>query len=116
MPIPEPLSQVARDSLILWAGKYLKTPEKRKIVAEELKMSAIHIRPLEEELRDAIIDGEIMRAEKRAEKRGREEGKEIGKEIGEEKIIKTLLEKYDAKQISEMIGMDIEKIKEIESK
>ena len=62
-------------------------------------MSAIHIRPLEEELRDAIIDGEIMRAEER----------------GEEKIINKLLKKYDAKEISEMIEIDIEKIEKIKS-
>lgn len=46
-------------------------------------MSAIHIRPLEEELRDAIIDGEIMRAEERGEKIG----EKIGEKRGEEKII-----------------------------
>ena len=74
-------------------------------------MSAIHIRPLEEELRDAIIDGEIMRAEERGEKLGEERGKKIG----EEKIINTLLKKYDAKEISEMIEIDIEKIEKIKS-
>lgn len=104
MPLPEPLSQVTKNCLILWAGKYVKNPKKRKIVAEKLKMSAIHIRPIEEELRDAIIDGEITRAEER------------GKEIGEEKIIKILLEKYDTKEISEMIQIDLEKIEEIKSK
>ena len=87
------------DFLILLSGKYVKNPEKRKKIAEELKMSAIHIRPLEEELRDAIIDGEIMRAEER----------------GEEKIINKLLKKYDAKEISEMIEIDIEKIEKIKS-
>lgn len=70
-------------------------------------MSAIHIRPLEEELRDAIIDGEIMRAEERGEK--------IGEKRGEEKIINKLLKKYDAKEISEMIEIDIEKIEKIKS-
>jgi hypothetical protein len=70
-------------------------------------MSAIHIRPLEEELRDAIIDGEIMRAEERGEK--------IGEKRGEEKIINKLLKKYDAKEISEMIETDITKIEKIKS-
>ena len=79
-------------------------------------MSKIHIRPIEEELRDAIIDGEITRAEERGKEIGKEIGEERGKEIGEEKIIKTLLEKYDAKQISEMIEIYLEKIEEIRLK
>lgn len=82
-------------------------------------MSAIHIRPLEEELRDAIIDGEIMRAEERGEKIGEKRGEKIGEKIGEkrgeEKIINKLLKKYDAKEISEMIEIDIEKIEKIKS-
>ena len=90
-------------------------------------MSAIHIRPLEEELRDAIIDGEIMRAEERGEKigekrgekigekRGEKIGEKIGEKRGEEKIINKLLKKYDAKEISEMIEIDIEKIEKIKS-
>ena len=111
MPLPDQLSPVAKDCLILWSGKYVKNPEKRKKIAEELKMSAIHIRPLEEELRDAIIDGEIMRAEERGEKIG----EKIGEKRGEEKIINKLLKKYDAKEISEMIEIDIEKIEKIKS-
>ena len=41
----------------------MKNPKKIKIVMEKLKMSEIHLKPFEEQLRDAIIDGELTRAE-----------------------------------------------------
>ena len=106
--LPDQLSHVAKNCITLWAGKYVEDSEKRKIIVEKLKMSAIHIRPLEEELRDAIIDGEIMRAEER--------GKELGKELGKERIIKTLLEKYSPQEISEMINIDADTIEKINAR
>lgn len=106
------LSRVARKCLILWAGKYMKKPEKIKIVMEKLKMSAIHMKPFEEQLRDAIIDGELTRAENR----GKEIGKEIGIEKGEENIIKRMLKKYNVEEVSKMTEIDIKQIKEIKMK
>ena len=60
----------------------MKNPKKIKIVMEKLKMSEIHLKPFEEQLRDAIIDCELTRAEKRGKEIGIEEGIEKGKEIG----------------------------------
>ena len=122
--ISHSLSRVARKCLILWAGKYLKKTEKIKIVAEKLKMSAINMKPFEEQLRDAIIDGELTRAEERGKEIGIEKGKEIGiekgKEIGiekgEENIIKRMLKKYNVEEVSKMTEIDIKQIKAIKTK
>ncbi len=110
--ISYPLSRVARKCLILWAGKYLKNPEKIKIVARKLKMSAINMKPFEEQLRDAIIDGELTRAEER----GKEIGIEKGIEKGEENIIKRMLKKYNVEEVSKMTEIDIKQIKAIKTK
>lgn len=110
------LSEVARRCLILWAGKYMKNPKKIKIVMEKLKMSAIHLKPFEEQIRDAIIDGELTRAEERGKEIGIEEGKEIGIEEGEENIIKRMLKKYNVEEVSKMTEIDIKQIKDIKMK
>ena len=47
-------------------------------------MSITDMKPFEEQIRDAIIDGEITRAEEKGEKIGIEKGKEIGIEKGKE--------------------------------
>ena len=110
--IPYPLSQVARKCLILWAGKYLKNSKKIKKVAEKLKMSITDMKPFEEQIRDAIIDGEITRAEEI----GIEKGKEIGIEEGEKNIIKKMLKKYNAEEVSKITEIDIKQINEIKMK
>ncbi len=114
----------------------MKNPKKIKIVMEKLKMSEIHLKPFEEQLRDAIIDGELTRAEKRGKEIGIEEGIEKGKEIGimegkeigiekglkigieegEENIIKRMLKKYNVEEVSKMTEIDIKQIKDIKMK
>ncbi len=68
---------------------------------EKLKMSEIHLKPFEEQLRDAIIDGELTRAEERGKEIGIEEGIEKGKEIGIEEGIEK------GKEIGIMEGKEI---------
>ena len=118
----------------------MKNPKKIKIVMEKLKMSEIHLKPFEEQLRDAIIDGELTRAEERGKEIGIEEGIEKGKEIGimegkeidiekglkiglkigieegEENIIKRMLKKYNVEEVSKMTEIDIKQIKDIKMK
>ena len=134
--IPYSLSQVARKCLILWAGKYLKNSKKIKKVAEKLKMSITDMKPFEEQIRDAIIDGEITRAEEIGMEKGKEigmekgkeigiekgkeigmkKGKEIGIEEGEKNIIKKMLKKYNAEEVSKITEIDIKQINEIKMK
>ena len=134
--IPYPLSRVARKCLILWAGKYLKNSKKIKKVAEKLKMSITDMKPFEEQIRDAIIDGEITRAEEigiekgkeigiekgkeigmeKGKEIGMEKGKEIGIEEGEKNIIKKMLKKYNAEEVSKITEIDIKQINEIKMK
>ena len=108
--IPYPLSQVARKCLILWAGKYLKNSKKIKKVAEKLKMSITDMKPFEEQIRDAIIDGEITRAEEIGMEKGKEIGMEKGKEIGIEEGEKNIIE------VSKITEIDIKQINEIKMK
>ena len=75
-------------------------------------MSAINMKPFEEQLRDAIIDGEITRAEER----GKEIWIEKGIEKGEENIIKRMLKKYNVEEVSKMTEIDIKQIKAIKTK
>lgn len=75
-------------------------------------MSAINMKPFEEQLRDAIIDGELTRAEER----GKEIGIEKGIEKGEENIIKRMLKKYNVEEVSKMTEIDIKQIKAIKTK
>ena len=114
------LSQDARKCLILWAGKYLKNSKKIKKVAEKLKMSITDMKPFEEQIRDAIIDGEITRAEEigieKGKEIGMEKGKEIGIEEGEKNIIKKMLKKYNAEEVSKITEIDIKQINEIKMK
>lgn len=115
MPMPYPSSEVAGKCLILWAGKYVKDLKKIKIVAEKLKMSAIYIRPLEEEIRDAVIDGEITRAEERGIKKGKEKGIKEGMKEEREGIVKRMLKRYTPQEISKMTGIDIKQINKIQT-
>ena len=110
------LSRVARKCLMLWAGKYVKNSKKIKKVAEKLKMSITDMKPFEEQIRDAIIDGEITRAEEKGEKIGIEKGKEIGIKEGEKNIIKKMLKKYNAEEVSKITEIDIKQINEIKMK
>ena len=114
MPMPYPSSEVAEKCLILWAGKYVKDLKKIKTVAEELKMSAIHIRPLEEEIRDAVIDGEITRAEERGMKKGKEKGIKEGIKEEREGIVKRMLKQYTPQEISKITGINIKQINKIQ--
>ena len=101
-----------------------KILKKIKIITEKLKMSPIQMKPFEEQIRDAIIDGEITRAEEKGEKIGIEKGKKIGiekgKEIGikegEKNIIKKMLKKYNAEEVSKITEIDIKQINEIKMK
>ena len=110
------LSRVARKCLMLWAGKYVKNSKKIKKVAEKLKMSITDMKPFEEQIRDAIIDGEITRAEEKGKKIGMEKGKEIGIKEGEKNIIKKMLKKYNAEEVSKITEIDIKQINEIKMK
>lgn len=84
-------------------------------------MSKITLLPLEEEIRNARIDGMIMRAEEKWIKRGIERGIEKGIKRGEEngarkkeeEIIKKLLNNYSPENVSLMLECDIEKIEKI---
>lgn len=72
-------------------------------------MSKITLLPLEEEIRNARIDGMIMRAEEKGIKRGEENGARKK----EEEIIKKLLNNYSPENVSLMLECDIEKIETI---
>ena len=107
-----------------------------KKVAEKLKMSITDMKPFEEQIRDAIIDGEITRAEEigiekgkeigieegkeigmeKGKEIGMEKGKEIGIEEGEKNIIKKMLKKYNAEEVSKITEIDIKQINEIKMK
>ena len=68
----------------------------------------------EEQIRDAIIDGEITRAEEigieKGNEIGMEKGKEIGIEEGEKNIIKKMLKKEQVREVKSKIS-DIKKLK-----
>ncbi|SDA63472.1 hypothetical protein [Methanobrevibacter millerae] len=68
-------------------------------------MSEIVLRPLEEEIRNARIDGMLWRAEERGIKRGIKQK--------EEELIKKLLNNYSPENVSLMLECDIEKIETI---
>ena len=113
--ISNSLSRVVRRCLIMWAGKHVKKQEKRKIVEEKLKMSAVHIRALEEEIRNAKIDGMLTRAEERGEANGIKIGEANGAKRKEEEMIRTLLKTQDAEKVAEILECDLEKVQEIEN-
>ncbi|WP_407413299.1 hypothetical protein [Methanobrevibacter sp.] len=90
-------------------------------------MSALELRPFEEQLADVIYANRLDQAENKGIEKGEkigiekgekiriEKGEKIGIEKGEKKIILKLLEKNTAEEISENYNIPLEKIQKIQN-
>lgn len=96
-----------RDSIILWAGKYVVEKEKIKKVTRGLKMSAMEAKDLSAKIKSARIEGALLRSE--------EKGREEGFAEGEKKFVLKLLKKHTPQEISQEFEIPLERIKEIEN-
>lgn len=103
------LKYVAKKCLKLWVGRYIKDKNQIKEAARGLKMSALELRPFEQQLENVLYANRLEQAEERGEKLGIKKGEKLG----EESIIKKLLKKYDVTKVAEMTEIDIEKIEKI---
>ena len=72
-------------------------------------MSVEKIAITTEDIRDAVIDGMLCRAEEKGERRGIREGIRQGKR----KIILALLESMDIEEVSRVTKMSVEKIEDL---
>ena len=79
------LLDILRDCLMVWIGKYIKNTEDLNKIYKRLNMSALEIRSIEEDIRNARIVGELERAEAKGIEKGIEKGREEGIEKGIEK-------------------------------
>ena len=68
-------------------------------------MSVEKIAITTEDIRNAVIDGMLCRAEEKGERRGIREGKR--------EIVLTLLESMDIEEVSRVTKMSVEKIEEL---
>ena len=101
------LLNTAKKCLKLWVGRYIEDEKHLLKIAGELKMSALELRPFEEQLANVIYANRLEQAEKRGMKKGTENG--------EKNIILKLLEKNTPEEISENYNIPLEKIKKIQN-
>ena len=101
------LLNTAKKCLKLWVGRYIEDEKHLLKIAGELKMSALELRPFEEQLANVIYANRLKQAEKRGMKKGTENG--------EKNIILKLLEKNTPEEISENYNIPLEKIKKIQN-
>ena len=78
-------------------------------------MSAIELRPFEEQLADVIYTNRLEQAEEKGMKKGMEKGIKKGMEKGEENIIRKLLEKNNPQEISTQLNIPLKKILKIQN-
>ena len=81
-------------------------------------MSALELRPFEEQLANVIYTNRLEQAEKRGKEEGREEGIKQGikqgKEEGEKNIITKLLMKNTPEEICAIYDIPLEKIQKVQ--
>ena len=108
--INEEFQHLLRTSLILWTGKYVSDEEKRAKVEVNLGMTMeemVAITP--EDIRNAVIDGMLCRAEETGELNGERKGMRQGKR----EIVLALLESMDIEEVSRVTKLSVEKIEEL---
>ncbi|SDA62676.1 hypothetical protein [Methanobrevibacter millerae] len=101
---------VAKKCLRLWVGRHVEDEEQLIEAVGGLDMSALELRPFEEQFANVLLANKLDQAEKR----GKEQGKEQGIEQGEENIILKLLKKNSPEEISAQYDIPLEKIRKIE--
>ena len=77
-------------------------------------MSALKLRPFEEQFANVLLANKLDQAEKRGKEQGKEQGIEQGIKQGEENIILKLLKKNSPEEISAQYDIPLEKIRKIE--
>ena len=106
---------IAKKCLKLWVGRYIEDEKQLKKAAGGLIMSALELRPFEEQLANVIYANRLEQAEKKGEEKGFKKGEEKGFKKGEENIILKLLEKGTPKEISAKYDIPLEKIEKIQN-
>ena len=101
------LLNIAKKCLKLWVGRYIEDEKQLKKAAGGLIMSALELRPFEEQLANVIYANKLEQAEKK--------GEEKGFKKGEENIILKLLEKGTPKEISAKYDIPLKKIEKIQN-
>ena len=101
------LLNIAKKCLKLWVGRYIEDEKQLKKAAGGLIMSALELRPFEEQLANVIYANRLEQAEKK--------GEEKGFKKGEENIILKLLEKGTPKEISAKYDIPLKKIEKIQN-
>ncbi len=105
----------AKKCLKLWIGKCIKNKEDLQTIEGGLNMSALELRPFEEQLANVIYTNRLRRAEEKGMEEGMEKGMEEGMEKGERNIITKLLEKNTPEEISSQYNIPLEKIQKIQN-
>ena len=121
--ISKKLSCVLRRSLILWAGKFVVNRENLDKIKGDLKMSAMEINSLEEDIKSARIAGALMRSEEKGKKEGKIEGKKEGIEEGfkegsesaKREFVLKLLKFMNPNEISDKLEISLDKVYEIKN-
>ncbi|WP_407423590.1 hypothetical protein [Methanobrevibacter sp.] len=113
--ISKKLSHVLRRSLILWAGKFVADREKLDKIKGDLKMSAMEINSLEEDIKSARIAGALMRSEEKGRKEGIEKGIKEGKESAEKGFVLKLLKFMSPEEISVKLEIPLDRVYEIKN-
>ena len=109
------LLNIAKKCLKLWVGRYIEDEKQLKKAAGGLIMSALELRPFEEQLANVIYANKLEQAEKKGEEKGFKKGEEKGFKKGEENIILKLLEKGTPKEISAKYDIPLKKIEKIQN-
>ena len=113
--IDKKLSYVLRRSLILWAGKFVVDSEKLDKIKGDLKMSAMEINSLEEDIKSARIAGALMRSEEKGKKEGIKEGIKEGNESTEKEFVLKLLKFMSPEEISDKLEIPLDRVYEIKN-
>ena len=127
------LLDIAKKCLKLWVGRYIEDEKQLKKAVGGLIMSALELRPFEEQLANVIYANRLEQAEKKGIKKGKgfkkgeekgfkkgeekgfKKGEEKGFKKGEENVILKLLEKDKPEEISEKYNIPLEKIEKIQN-
>lgn len=113
--ISKKLSYVLRRSLILWAGKFVVTRENLDKIKGDLKMSAMEINSLEEDIKSARIAGALMRSEEKGKKEGIEEGFREGNEFAKREFVLRLLKSMSPEEVSDKLEIPLDIVNEIKN-
>ena len=117
--ISKKLSYVLRRSLILWAGKFVVTRENLDKIKGDLKMSAMEINSLEEDIKSARIAGALMRSEEKGKKEGIEEGIKEGFKKGNEsakrEFVLRLLKSMSPEEVADKLEISLDIVNEIKN-